>query len=185
MYADGSGAIVAFAVVFYFLFIGLWWFICGLGGHMILKKKGYHHAGLYVLAWVPVFNWMTIFLFIGLPDALLNRKVDYLLRQMAASGLIQTNPMPQTARMPPQGQTGPINPAAQVVPPASPTPGQTNVFNAQAAQPTQTAHPAQVAQPNPQAMWQPSQSQQNVSPITPENLFGPGSNPNNNNEPNK
>jgi len=174
MYYGEDVAAVMAIMVFYFVFLGVWWLLAGILGHALLNKKGYRHVGLYIMAWIPMLNWMSIFLFVGLPDALLNRKMDYLLRQMAASGLIQAPPMPQPAT--PQttvafGAQQPAYQAAQA--PTGPTPGapQANPFGPQTA--PQPAQPVQ-------ATWQPPQNQQPSAPVTPESLFGPGSNQNNN-----
>ncbi len=150
MYDDSFTAVMAF-MVFYFIFLAGWWLVCAIMGHALLSKKGYRHIGLYILAWVPLLNWISIFLFVGLPDALLNRKIDYLLRQMAASGMIQTPLAPQPAQ--PQ--------------PAGPQPAY------------QAPQNADVQQPPFQPTWQPPQSQQAQTPVNPENLFGPGAGQNN------
>ena len=180
-YGDEYAAI-AVMMVFYFVFLGLWWLVCGIIGHALLNKKGYRHVGLYVMAWVPLLNWISIFLFVGLPDALLNRKVDYLLRQLAANGMIQGPPQPAYPQ--PAAQAGP-QPGVQ---PGSQAEGQftqSTQFGAQAA-------PQAASQSNEQPVWQPPQQQaqqaqapqqfpQSQGPISPENLFGPGTGSNNNN----
>lgn len=153
MYDDSFTAVMAF-MVFYFIFLAGWWLVCAIMGHALLSKKGYRHIGLYILAWVPLLNWISIFLFVGLPDALLNRKIDYLLRQMAASGMIQAPLAPQP-QMPAQPQ------------PAGPQPAYQAPQNADAQQPPF------------QPTWQPPQSQQAQTPVNPENLFGPGAGQNN------
>ena len=141
---DDSFATVITLVAFYFLSLAGCWLVFAIVGHALLLKKGYRHIGLYIIAWVPLLNWISIFLFAGLPDALLHRKIDYLLRQMAASGMIQA------PSAPPQGA------------PAQPQPAYQAPQNAGAQQPSF------------QPTWQPPQSQQTPAPINPENLFGPG-----------
>lgn len=86
--------IMAAAMLFYMLFLGLWWLGCAIVGHALLNKKGYRHAGLYILAWAPMLNLLSIFLIVGLPDIQLNRKIDYLLQQLAANGLIRGQAQP-------------------------------------------------------------------------------------------
>ncbi len=151
----GEDAVLAIAMLIYVLILGLWWLVCGIMAHSMFSKKGYRHAGLYVLAWLPLINsFVGILLAIGLPDVLLHRKMDYLLRQMAANGLI---PGPQAQQ--PVGcspQTG-----AQAAPARNP---------AQMFQFTQTANTA------PE---QPVRQPQTTVAPAPENLFCQGSPGNN------
>ena len=70
--------------MFYIGFFVIYWILVGIINHALLNKKGYRHAGLYVLAWFPILNWFIVFLTVGLPDALMHRKMEYLLRQLAA-----------------------------------------------------------------------------------------------------
>ncbi len=151
MYDEDMAMMWGFIAVLYIGFFFLWWILTGIISHALLNKKGYRHAGLYVLAWFPIVNWFIIFLAIGLPDALIHRKMDYLLRQLAASGHIAGPENMQAANM--QGQPGNANNFAQpyAASPVSPQP-QANSFGAQTAaaaqpQPAQTTNPSQLFGP--------------------------------------
>lgn len=73
---------MAAVVVFYLIVVAVMWIGIGIINHVLLSKKGYRNAGLYVLAWLPVVNYFTVWLFMGLPDALLHKKLDYLYHQL-------------------------------------------------------------------------------------------------------
>ena len=97
-----AAAALAFLGFVYLLILGVWWIVSGIISHSLFSRKGYKNAGLYVLAWFPLVNIIAVFLAMGLPDTLLHRKIDYLLRQMAASGLIQGVQMQHPVCYPPQ-----------------------------------------------------------------------------------
>lgn len=40
--------------MFYIGFFVIYWILVGIINHALLNKKGYRHAGLYVLAWFPI-----------------------------------------------------------------------------------------------------------------------------------
>jgi hypothetical protein len=53
--------------------------IFGYFNHYLARKKGYSGI-ILVLAWLPVVNFATCYIFIGLPDLILHRKIDILLK---------------------------------------------------------------------------------------------------------
>lgn len=137
--------------MFYIGFFVIYWILVGIINHALLNKKGYRHVGLYVLAWFPILNWFIVFLTVGLPDALMHRKMDYLLRQLAASGHIAG----------PEGMQA--MPGTQ---PQSPTPGSYQ------PQVTPQPQPGNPFGPQANASYQPQGQTTN-----PSQLFGPQSNP--------
>lgn len=78
MDADMMAAIVGF----YLVVVAVMWIGIGIINHVLLSKKGYRNVGLYILAWLPIINYFTLWLFMGLPDALLHKKLDYLYHQL-------------------------------------------------------------------------------------------------------
>lgn len=130
-YDDPSLEMLGAILIFYVFFLGIWWILAGVMSHAMLSKKGYRHVGLYILAWFPMLNWFTLFLCMGLPDALMHKKMDYLLRQLAASGYIAAPSAPAAPGVQ-------YNQQAAYTPPTAP----------QQAQPAQGTSPAQPMQPN-------------------------------------
>ncbi|MBQ4133659.1 MAG: hypothetical protein IJD04_08020 [Desulfovibrionaceae bacterium] len=113
MYYEDDVSVMATVIILYIMIIGVWWALCGIIGHALLNKKGYRHIGLYILVWCPLLNWLAVILAAGLPDVQLNRKVDYLLHELAARGLVNAAPVqnlrphiPTGGVMPPSGGAG-------------------------------------------------------------------------------
>ncbi len=133
--------------MFYIGFFVIYWILVGIINHALLNKKGYRHAGLYVLAWFPILNWFIVFLTVGLPDALMHRKMDYLLRQLAASGHIAG---PEAMQAMPAAQAHSPNPNSYQPPVTAQAPSG-NPFAPQAATPyqpqAQTTNPSQLFGP--------------------------------------
>ena len=143
--------------IFYIGFFVIYWIFVGIINHALLNKKGYRHAGLYVLAWFPILNWFIVFLTVGLPDALMHRKIDYLLRQLAASGHIAG---PEGMQAMHGGQVNAPNPSYQ-------------------AQPAAQAQPFAQAQGNPFASQASAPYQPQGQTTNPSQLFGPQANSSN------